>query len=133
MSFAADLGRFRRSTKDRLDRVRRVVVIKLFSAVVQDTPVLTGRLRGNWRVSIGSPLSGSIDRLDPTGAQVGTEIQAIAADSAGADAVWMTNSLPYAARIEYDGWSKKAPEGMMRRNVARFQRLVDEAVRTGKL
>lgn len=133
MSFAADLSRFRKSTQDRLDRVRRVVVIKLFSAVVQDTPVLTGRLRGNWRVSIGSPLLGEISRLDPQGVQVSAEIQDIATAARGDDEVWMSNSLPYAERIEYDGWSKKAPEGMVRRNVARFQRLVDEAVRTGRL
>ena len=35
--------------------------------------------------------------------------------------VYLTNNLPYAARIEYDGWSHtKAPEGMVRKNVIRI-------------
>jgi hypothetical protein len=41
--------------------------------------------------------------------------------------IFLSNSLPYAARIEFDGWSHtKAPQGMVRRNVARFNQLLRE-------
>jgi len=132
MSFSADLRRFNRKTKGSLDRTRRIVIIKLFSAVIKDTPVLSGRLRGNWQTTINSPATGVIGIRDEAAAI--TEVQSMAARSKGSDVVILRNNLPYAYRIEFDGWSKvKAPQGMMRRNVARFQRLLREAVREGRL
>ena len=132
MSFSADLRRFSRKTKDSLDRTRRIVIIKLFSAVIKDTPVLSGRLRGNWQTTINSPATGVIGIRDEAAAIA--EVQRMAAQSKGSDAVILRNNLPYAYRIEFDGWSKvKAPQGMMRRNVVRFRRILNEAVREGRL
>ena len=132
MSFSAQLSRFSRKTTDGLDRTRRIVIIKLFSAVIQDTPVLSGRLRGNWQTSIGSPVTSVIGVRD-MGAAV-AEVQSKAQQSQLTDTVFLRNNLPYAYRIEFDGWSHtKAPQGMMRRNVARFQRILNEAVREGRL
>lgn len=132
MSFSAQLSRFSRKTTDGLDRTRRIVIIKLFSAVIQDTPVLSGRLRGNWQTSIGSPVTSVIGVRD-MGAAV-AEVQSKAQQSQLTDTVFLRNNLPYAYRIEFDGWSRtKAPQGMMRRNVARFQRILNEAVREGRL
>lgn len=132
MSFSADLRRFNRKTKDSLDRTRRIVIIKLFSAVIKDTPVLSGRLRGNWQTTINSPATGVIGVRDEAAAIA--EVQSKVVQSKGSDVVILRNNLPYAYRIEFDGWSKvKAPQGMMRRNVARFQRLLSEAVREGRL
>lgn len=132
MRFSAALGRFNKKTKDRLDRTRRIVIIKLFSAVIKDTPVLSGRLRGNWQTSIRSPATGVIGIRDESAAIA--EVEAMAARSKGTDVVYLRNNLPYAHRIEFDGWSKvKAPQGMMRRNVARFRRILNQAVREASL
>lgn len=134
MSFAADLTRFTKKTRDGLDRVRRVVIIKLYSAIILDTPVLTGRLRGNWQVSIGSPVTTITGRTDMTGAEVIREVEKVAQQSSMMDVVILRNNLPYAFRIEYEGWSAvKAPQGMVRRNVTRFRRLLNDAVREGRL
>lgn len=39
--------------------------------------------------------------------------------------MFFTNNLPYAERIEYDGWSRfKAPQGMVRKNVVRWDDIV---------
>lgn len=40
----------------------------------------------------------------------------------------LTNNMPYCLKIE-SGLSSKAPQGMVHRNVERFQKLVDEQVR----
>lgn len=133
MSFTTSLAKFESSTKDRLNRTKRVVVIKLFSAIIMDTPVLTGRLRGNWQTSIGSPVLATVDRTDLTGAQAIAEVERTAALMKSDDAAYLTNNLPYVEVIEYEGWSKKAPEGMVRRNVERFRRLISEAIRDGRL
>lgn len=132
MSFSAGLRRFSRRTEDSLDRTRRTVIIKLFSAVIKDTPVLSGRLRGNWQTTINSPATGVIGVRDEAAAIA--EVQRMAAQSKGSDVVILRNNLPYAYRIEFEGWSKvKAPQGMMRRNVVRFRRLLNEAAREGRL
>ncbi len=125
MSFSAQISQYSKGTRDKIDRIRRGVTLKLLGAVVMDTPVLSGRLRGNWRPSEGTPVLDAIDRVDPSGAIVMSEITAAVQASTGDAAVYLTNNLPYAKRIEYDGWSHiKAPEGMVRRNVARFNRLI---------
>lgn len=125
------LGRFRDKALRNIEHTRRVIVIKLFSAVVLDTPVDSGRLRGNWQTTIGSGAKGVLDRLDPSGGAAIGEATSRAANLKGDDSIYLTNNLPYARRIEYEGWSKKAPEGMVRKNVVRFQRLVGEAARVG--
>lgn len=124
-TFSAQVSRFGKDTADKIERVRRGVTLKLLSAVILDTPVLTGRLRGNWRISEGQPVLDVLDRVDPSGGTVLAEVGATVAKSTGDVAIFLCNNLPYAQRIEYDGWSHtKAPEGMVRRNVARFNTLV---------
>jgi hypothetical protein len=141
VSFAASVGKFADEATARVERTRRGVVVALFSAIITDTPVsdeetspgaIHGRLRGNWQTSVGSPLLGEIPLRSGAAAQA--EVAAATAPAKGDDTIFLRNNLPYAARIEFDGWSHtKAPAGMMRLNVARFQRLTAEKVREGKL
>lgn len=44
------------------------------------------------------------------------------------DVVYLTNSLPYAQRLEH-GWSKQAPRGMVRLSAIEFKRFVRQAIR----
>lgn len=125
MSFQQQIGRFSTKTKQKLHGIRRGVCVKLFSAVILDTPVLTGRLRANWRFQEGTPQMAPIDRTDKSGQVPISEVTEGVARSTGHYDVYLTNNLPYAHRVEFEGWSHtKAPEGMMRRNVIRFNRLV---------
>lgn len=133
-SLTLDLSRFVDKTLARLNRVKRAVALELFTSIVYDTPVDTGRLRGNWQISIGSPLVGTIDRLDPNGEQVAREIAAMVGESKLEDVLILRNNLPYAHRIEYEGWSHtKAPHGMMRKNFVRIQQILKKAVQEGRL
>ena len=125
MSFVASLTSFSKSTVGKIQRVRRGVTIKLFSAVILDTPVDSGRLRGNWQLTEGEPAQGQLDLLDKSGAAVLAKVQQGASASTGDVTLYLTNNLPYAWRIEFEGWSHtKAPEGMVRKNIARFNRLI---------
>src|SRR5690606_23664498 len=102
------------------------------------TPVDSGRARGNWQVTIGTPASGVVPVSDKQGGQTiakGTEtINAIPPF----DVVWITNNMPYIEVLEYglfnppdpgpskdprpdrkgrvlvkDGYSQQAPQGMV--------------------
>lgn len=133
-SLSLDLSRFVDKTATKLERVKRAVALELFTSIVYDTPVDTGRLRGNWQISIGSPLVGVVDKLDPSGDRVTREIAAMVGESKLEDVLILRNNLPYAYRIEYEGWSHtKAPDGMMRRNFLRIQQILKKAVQEGKL
>ena len=145
-NFHTQINRFANKTKMRMGHFWRGVLIKLFSLVVFDTPVgnvdtwnisdaqkkklredgyVGGQLRGGWQTSIGKSSRKKIERIDPNGGTVIAEMTGIVSNSKDADPIYFVNRVPYAARIEYDGWSHtKAPEGMVRKNVRRARALV---------
>lgn len=131
MSLSVDLEKFAGRAEESTDRFRRAVIMELFGSVVRDTPVLTGRLRSNWQTSVGAPALGTVEPRGGTApnvvpSEIMTEIMAASGESRGKDVpVYLRNNLPYAERIEFDGWSHtKAPAGMMRKNVARIGRII---------
>lgn len=133
MRFSFRIRDFSQAAIEGVERTRRAITISLFKAIIMDTPVDTGRLRGNWQTSIASPIASEIERYDKRGAQAVSEATEKAMESTGGDTVFMRNNLPYAERIEYDGWSHtKAPEGMVRKNFARIRRIVEQAARDAR-
>jgi hypothetical protein len=121
MSFNSQLTAFVRGTDAKVERTVRAVKMELFRSVIQDTPVDTGRARGNWQATIGSPATDEIDNEDINVALAGV------ASNLGkvADVSFLANNLPYIEKLE-EGSSTQAPSGMVRRNMARVQRLVNE-------
>lgn len=87
-----------------------------------------GRFRGNWQFSIDTPADGVLDQIDPSGnvsvAVLRTQVQSLTIGQTA----YLVNNLPYAVPLEY-GHSKQAPGGMVRITLARFQQIVDEAIR----
>lgn len=105
-----------------LDEAARGITISLFSAVIMDTRVDTGRLRGNWQASIGSPITVETTRTDKTGART---VSAMKNKVRSGAVNIMTNNLPYA---EY--WEQQ--DGMVAKNMARIERNIKEEVRKAK-
>lgn len=129
MGFKEDVERFARKTKLNMDIVVRKVTIDLSSNLIRLSPVKTGRFRGNWVLGVGTPDTSTLPIVDPTGAttQAGIAAKAEAQVRAGG-IVYITNSLPYARRLEY-GWSKQAPSGMVRITVMNYQQYMANIVR----
>ena len=110
-------------SKERVDQVVRIATMHLFSQVVLRSPVDTGRFRANWNFSINSPDTSSSETTDKAR---GTQ-QAMKALQYGAgQIVYLTNALPYARRLEH-GWSKQAPNGMVKVSAVEFTRFVQQA------
>ena len=119
MSFTSDVHRISEKYQADFEEIARGSFIELFTAVIFDTPVDIGRLRGNWQCTKNSPASSDVDRTGGSGAKA--EVDATVTNLG---VYYLTNNLPYAERIEY-GWSRaKAPEGMVRRNVQRFPKIL---------
>jgi len=125
--FESQLRGFGIKALDKVDKVRRASVLELFKLVIYATPVDSGRLRGNWQTTVNTPATAEIERTDSNG---GLALAEAMANLGGLlDVVWFTNNLPYAERIEYDGWSRQAPEGMVRKHVAQWRRIVEAKAR----
>lgn len=117
-SFSSDISKYAKKTIDDAGKISRAAKLALFSGIIRDTRVDTGRLRGNWQTSTGSPKLTEIDRLDKTGELAIRE----AAENVTAFGVdYITNNLPYA-----EVWEEE--DGMVAKNIARVERNLKEAV-----
>ena len=124
MSLASDLRRIAANKKSDMEKVVRASAFQLGSNVIMMSPVDEGRLRNNWNSSIGS-IDDSNDRGEQTsgGASFGQLESKINSIDMGATFNF-SNSLPYVNRIEYDGHSKQAPDGVVRVAILQWDSIV---------
>ena len=100
------------------EKTIRSTLLGFTRRVIRETPVDTGRLRGNWQSSLNVPEMTPTTRLQTSDSgTANTDASATLDKLKIGDIFWFTNNLPYARRIE-EGWSKQAPQGMLRRNIA---------------
>ena len=128
MSFALDVKAFCEKAKKNPEIVMRQVSMKLFSAIILGSPVDTGRFRNNWFAATGpTPSRETTTYTGKQGTAAINRVSRVIGESRGMGwtELTLTNNLPYAQRLEY-GWSKQAPVGMVRVNIARFQQLINE-------
>lgn len=125
-AFARDVRKFAQKALATLDETVRAIKISVFTGVIMDTRVATGRLRGNWQTSTGSPIASETSREDNVAqgsAGGGAYDDAVAGPTAD-DVDYLTNNLPYA-----EVWEER--DGMVAKNIARVERAVREVVRSG--
>ena len=129
-SFALDLSKFTKLTEKRATSAVKKVFIELSADIIRDTPVDSGRLRANWLPAINKYANFAV--LDTDKAKTARKTIAKVTEEGLkyklGDTLTLTNNLVYAKRIEF-GYSKhKSPQGMVRINIKRFQKIVDKAV-----
>ena len=102
-------------------------IIGLTTDIIYDTPVLSGRLRNNWIPSINQGANYSMLGVDTSKRK--SKVRPVVAETTGkvlelklGDTFYFTNNMPYAERIEFKGWSSKAPSGMVRKNLIRWEK-----------
>lgn len=141
MSFSDELKSQSESILNEQEKKIRAVTIKLFSAVIKDTPVgnpdlwemknppegyTGGNLRANWYLTSKTPSTRYSESLiDEKGDKTIERItMKMATDMK--NSYILTNNSPYAERIEYEGHSSQAPDGMVRKNARRFKKFMSE-------
>lgn len=130
-TFEADVSRFLRKYRDRMDIVFRKVALDMFTKVIMRSPVDTGRFRGNWQVAIGRVPDGVLDLTDKSGRATISKATAASMNLRAGQVIYLANNLPYARRLEY-GWSKQAPRGMVRITIREFNASVRKAAAAAK-
>lgn len=129
MGFAADLARLCEAAGDKVELVVRKAALDLGGQLLDRSPVDTGRFKNNWATSVNSMSTATGAGADASAAAARTMLQAQVAEWKPGQTIWITNSLPYAYRLEYDGWSKQAPGGMVRLAVQDYAQAVAKAAR----
>lgn len=132
MGFADDIEKARKKMVNDVDEFRQAVTISLFNSVIEDTPVRSGRLRGNWQTNEGDAKKGqlvTVDESETENAPQNTqrskdEVENVVQLSKPDSEIHLSNNLPYAASVEFGGSKEKAPEGMLRKNVARISQIL---------
>lgn len=119
MALDRDFKKANKLIIDASESIIKATAIKLFSAIVDDTPVDTGRLRGNWQTTLGSPTQITLTTLDKTGRIAKTQITNITNKLKINGGVFLTNNLPYADVIE-NGNSRIRGHFMVQRAVVSF-------------
>ena len=134
-SFSADLKKFAEATKRNLNDTVRGVVLELGTRIVQRSPVDTGKFRGNWQLTVGGPDIRTNEPFDkqalgssPSAGTFDRWKGEIGAATIGST-FYITNSLPYARRLEYEGWSQQAPAGMVRITVVEYGKIIESVVK----
>lgn len=133
-SFSDQIRQFNVDFTRLSEDVFRGTVIKFFGDIVKESPFDTGRFRGNWFVTTSVPSTSSTTSIRST-SQVNQEIiQTVGQASYTSNIFWLTNNLPYAETLEFGGYndgpktiggfSKKAPQGMVRITADRFTSLL---------
>lgn len=123
--FRTDLKRIIEKTKDKTNLFVRKLVLDLDRRVILKSPVDTGRFKANWQIGYGTPDIETVETLDKSGSLTMAKHQAeVSSKILAGSVIYITNSLPYAYRLEYEGWSKQAPSGMVRTTLAELNSAV---------
>jgi hypothetical protein len=114
--------------EERLSRIGRALAMRGIDLLTERSPVgnpslwknpapagyVGGRFKGNWQVEVGGI---NFDNSLPPDASGSGSIARGAAKIGAWDGIgrlYVTNSMPYSKRIEYEHWSQQAPAGLVR-------------------
>ncbi len=131
------LATFTNSIADWIDRaddnfsdIVSGTVIKAANAIVDLSPVDTGRFKANWQITANSPAAQSLNDYDKTGGNtkryLARQARAVA-NSPATKVIYITNRLDYAYDLEC-GASRQAPSGVLGVVNIRLGRYFEEAV-----
>jgi hypothetical protein len=139
--FGDQLRAFAKSADERANNVVKKIVFDVSTSVVIKSPVgdprywkrkpppgyVGGRFRGNWQYGLNSINKLTTENKDKVGSATINSIHGRVGARVLGDVHYITNSLPYANRLE-DGWSwRQAPNGMVNLTVLEFDPIVRAA------
>jgi hypothetical protein len=132
-AFQKQLEGFIKATEEAVTKTLREIVVEVGTSVVRLSPVLTGRFRGNWQMTVGSPSTHSLMTTDPDGAATIAELKVMAATLNPGEIAYIVNNLDYGYNVETVGWQKTPPYMPVRRTLSQFTQLANEAIERNKV
>lgn len=127
-AFKTSLGEMLDKAGDKADQVVRLLCLRIATAVVMRSPVDTGRFRSNWQYGTDGINTTVTEDTDMEGTGTVGRIGGLLNSWSAGQMIYLTNSLPYAKRLEYGHSHKQAPGGMVRVTVAEYAQHLGESV-----
>lgn len=114
--FKADVNKWIEKAGEDVEKVATLLLKDIQAALVNMSPVDTGRFRGNWQVTANKPAMHSLNEYDKGGQRTikngNSVIDSIFRNGAAVTSVQFSNMLIYANALEY-GHSQQAPAGIV--------------------
>ncbi|MDX9668767.1 HK97 gp10 family phage protein [Pseudomonas sp. P8_250] len=132
-NFTKQLEGFSEAVQQATTNTFRQIVVEVGTSVVMLSPVLTGLFRGNWQMSVDSPVKHSLIGTDPEGAATISELRTMAATLTAGEVAYIVNNLEYGYNVESVGWEVTPPYMPVRRTLAQFTELAKEAIAKNKV
>lgn len=127
--------------KLRMEDIAFRAITEVSTDVIKATPVDTGQTRNNWQSGLDRIPAGQLLGKDKSGNQAEARVMRDSADAVGR-VFYLVNNLPWIRKLEYgfypdgpktvDGFSKQAPQGMVRLAVQRWDQIALAALRSVK-
>lgn len=134
-NFALDIKKFADSFEDGAEAAIRGTTIKLWSAIIHMTPVDEGRAIGSWFATGQQPSTKVNGPIDKDGKATAKRAEQVVMGLKDYSTFTLTNNLPYIEKLEFGGYgdgplttggySNKAPAGMLRVSINRFNKLLE--------
>lgn len=127
-------ARIANRNKERLRLIAQEAYVETSSKVITRSPVDTGLFRNNWFAGLNEPEVRTTKYKskkgfgEKGGARFTEFLQLSTAFDLG-DKLFLTNSLPYARRLEFGHSQRMAPLGMVRIAAAEWPRTVEKIAR----
>lgn len=141
-AFRADLSRIEASVRDKMRQLVQGTARVLYNEMSSGgkyspgTPIgdpslwsrpappgyVGGRARGSWNAEVGTVPEAGPGDAESADAQV----EAAIAEFEPGDTLYTALTVPYARRLEFDGWSQQAPDGFVRPAAEALELIVAE-------
>lgn len=131
--FTKQLEAFSNATVKAMTNTLRELVVDIGACVIKFSPVLTGRFKGNWQMTVGSPSNHSLPTYDPEGQATLAKIKMMAQTLQPGEIAYIVNNLTYAYNVEVAGWQVTPPYQPVSRTMAEFDALAQEAILRNKV
>lgn len=143
-AFALDISRWVEKTKRNLNACCREIVLEISTRIVLRTPVDTGRARGNWQLGLNRLPTGTLEVRNAS--RAGSLVGEFSGLQVAGNVTYFVNNLPYIGVLEYggypnppkggegktvNGYSRQAPQGMVRVSVQEVSDIVRRGIEKG--
>jgi len=120
IDFAIELRKLAEFSDTNYEAVVAETVVDLFRAILERTPIDTGRAIANWFIDFDPESDpGEYDYVNARGFDYSLS---------DADTIWIYNNLEYIIPLE-EGWSDQAPQGMVALSLREFSQFLSNSAK----
>lgn len=128
MTLGKDLKKFAELSMTKAEKVVQASLLTAGGRMIKDSPVRDGFFRNSWMSAWGAIDDATRGARTSGADSTGDLTHTLDASELGAQ-FYFTNSMPYASKLEYDGHSAQAPNGVVRINLLDWDQIVEKNIK----